>query len=49
VLEGVAAGAMLAMIAQTMLPEAYEHGGWLTGLMTVVGFLAAVLMGTLGR
>lgn len=49
VLEGVAAGAMLAMIAQTMLPEAYEHGGWLTGLMTVVGFLAAILMGTLGN
>jgi len=47
-LEGVAAGAMLAMIAQTMLPEAYEHGGWLTGLMTVIGFLAAIWMGTLG-
>lgn len=49
VLEGMAAGAMLAMIAQTMLPEAYEHGGWLTGLMTVIGFLAAIWMGTLGR
>jgi CRP-like cAMP-binding protein len=48
-LEGVAAGAMLAMIAQTMLPEAFEHGGWLTGLMTVVGFLAAIWMGTLGH
>lgn len=46
-LEGMAAGAMLAMIAQTMLPEAYDHGGWLTGLMTVVGFLAAIWMGTL--
>jgi zinc transporter ZupT len=48
VLEGMAAGAMLAMIAQTMLPEAYHHGGWLTGLMTVCGFLAAIWMGTLG-
>jgi len=47
-LEGLAAGAMLAMIAQTMLPEAYDHGGWLTGLMTVIGFLAAIWMGTLG-
>jgi CRP-like cAMP-binding protein len=47
-LEGMAAGAMLAMIAQTMLPEAYTHGGWLTGLMTVTGFLAAIWMGTLG-
>jgi CRP-like cAMP-binding protein len=47
-LEGMAAGAMLAMIAQTMLPEAFEHGGWLTGLMTVVGFLASIWMGILG-
>jgi zinc transporter ZupT len=47
-LEGAAAGAMLAMIAQTMLPEAYDHGGWLTGLMTVIGFLTAIWMGTLG-
>ena len=39
VLEGMAAGAMLAMIAQMMLPEAFDHGGWLTGLMTVIGFL----------
>jgi CRP-like cAMP-binding protein len=46
-LEGLAAGAMLAMIAQTMLPEAYDHGGWLTGIMTVIGFLAAIFMGTL--
>jgi len=46
-LEGMAAGAMLAMIAQTMLPEAFDHGGWLTGLMTVIGFLVAVFMGTL--
>ena len=46
-LEGMAAGAMLAMIAQTMLPEAFDHGGWLTGLMTVIGFLAAIWMGTL--
>jgi len=46
-LEGMAAGAMLAMIAQTMLPEAFDHGGWLTGLMTVVGFLSAIGMGML--
>lgn len=45
-MEGTAAGAMLAMIAQTMLPEAFEHGGWLTGLLTVVGFLAAIFVGT---
>jgi zinc transporter ZupT len=44
-LQGLAAGAMLAMIAQTMLPEAFAHGGWLTGLMTVSGFLAAIWLG----
>jgi len=46
-LQGLAAGAMLTMIAQTMLPEAFDHGGWLTGFMTVIGFLAAIYMGTL--
>ncbi len=45
--EGLAAGAMLAMIAETMLPEAAEQGGPANGLMTVLGFLAAVYVGTL--
>ena len=45
--EGLAAGAMLAMIAETMLPEAAEQGGPATGLMTVMGFLAAIYVGTL--
>jgi CRP-like cAMP-binding protein len=48
VVEGIAAGAMLAMIAETMLPEAAEQGGPANGLMTVFGFLAAVFVGTLG-
>ncbi len=47
--EGLAAGAMLAMIAQTMLPEAYEHGGWLVGILTVFGFLSALVFRTLGN
>lgn len=42
VLEGMAAGAMLTMIAETMLPEAYEHGGAIVGLSTLAGFLAAL-------
>lgn len=41
-IEGCAAGAMLTMIAQTMLPEAYRKGGWITGLTTLAGFLAAI-------
>lgn len=44
--EGAAAGAMLAMIAETMLPEAFEHGGHLVGIMTLLGFLAAIYVKT---
>lgn len=41
VITAVAAGAILAMIADTMLPEAFEQTHLLTGLITTVGFLAA--------
>lgn len=40
--EGIAAGAMLTMIAQTMLPEAFEQGGDVVGLSCLLGFLAAL-------
>jgi len=41
-IEGIAAGAMLTMIAETMLPEAFEQGGGtIVGLSTLTGFLAA--------
>jgi len=41
--EGMAAGAMLTMIAQTMIPEAVHIGGnKITGLSTLAGYLAAV-------
>ncbi len=46
-IEGIAAGAMLTMIAQTMLPESAYKGGSLTGLSTLLGFLAAVFFKTL--
>ena len=39
-----AAGAILAMLASTMLPEAAREGGPVVGLVTSAGFLAAVLM-----
>ena len=38
---GVAAGAILAMLADTMLPEAFEHAHQLAGLITALGFLLA--------
>ena len=48
VIEGAAAGAMLTMIAETMLPEAYENGGAVVGLSTLAGFLAALFVKSLG-
>jgi CRP-like cAMP-binding protein len=47
VFEGIAGGSMLAMTAQTMLPEAYEQNVWTVGIFTVLGFLAAVFFHTL--
>jgi zinc transporter, ZIP family len=37
----VAAGAILAMIADTMVPEAFEQTHILTGFITTLGFLTA--------
>ncbi|MEV4768245.1 ZIP family metal transporter [Micromonospora humida] len=37
----LAAGAILAMITDTMVPEAFEDAHLLVGLITVLGFLAA--------
>jgi CRP-like cAMP-binding protein len=45
--EGIAAGAMLTVIAETMLPEAYHRGGSVTGISTLLGFLAAIFFTTL--
>ena len=47
-IEGIAAGAMLTMIAQTMLPEAYIKGGNVVGLATLSGFLIALFFKELG-
>jgi len=42
-IEGLAAGAMLTMIAQTMIPEAVHLGGpKVVGLSTLIGYLSAV-------
>ncbi len=42
--QAFAAGAMLTMLADAMMPEAFEHGGKLVGLFTVLGFLAAAVL-----
>ncbi|MFI7124859.1 ZIP family metal transporter [Nonomuraea sp. NPDC050153] len=46
---GVAAGAILAMVADTMIPEAFERAHTLTGLIATIGFLAAFAVERLGE
>ena len=43
-----AAGAILAMLADTMIPEAFEQTHDLTGLIIVAGFLAAFILSKVG-
>ncbi|HQI02244.1 MAG TPA: ZIP family zinc transporter, partial [Deltaproteobacteria bacterium] len=38
------AGAVLAMLADTMIPEAFGEERTFAGLITVVGFLASFMM-----
>jgi ZIP family zinc transporter len=45
----VAAGAILAMLADTMIPEAFAEAHDFSGLITVLGFLAAFLLSKLGE
>jgi ZIP family zinc transporter len=40
--QAFAAGAMLTMLADTMMPEAFAEGGKPVGLLTVLGFTLAV-------
>jgi len=42
VVQTFAGGAILMMLANTMIPEAYEHGGKLAGVFTVMGFAVSV-------
>lgn len=47
VVQGLGAGAMLTMVAETMLPEAFEQGGSVVGISTLLGFLTACFFNTL--
>lgn len=42
--QAFAAGAMLTMLADAMMPEAFEHGGKTAGLFTVLGFLVSAML-----
>jgi ZIP family zinc transporter len=46
-IQAFAGGAVLTMLADTMMPQAYQHGGRAVGLLTVLGFAAAYLLATM--
>jgi zinc transporter, ZIP family len=46
-IQAFAAGAILVMLVDTMIPEAFEHGGALVGLVTLAGFTTAFLLSTI--
>ena len=48
VVTALAAGAVLAMLTDTMIPEAVEGTGDATGLIAGAGFLTAFAIGQLG-
>ncbi len=45
----IAAGAILSMLVDTMIPEAFEQAHNFAGLITVTGFLAAFILGKLSE
>ena len=45
VTQAFAGGATIAVLADTLMPEAYEDGGWWVGLATTFGFFTAYLLG----
>jgi ZIP family zinc transporter len=47
--QSFAAGAILMMLANTMIPEAYGHGGKLAGVFLVLGFSVSVWVIVLER
>jgi ZIP family zinc transporter len=42
--QAFAAGAILTMLADTMMPDAYKHGGNVAGVVTTLGFATAFLI-----
>jgi len=43
-IQAFAGGAILMMLANSMMPEAYEHGRKMAGVFTVLGFFVSVAM-----
>lgn len=47
VIQAMAGGAILSMLASTMMPEAYELGGSMVAFATIAGFLGGFLVTTI--
>lgn len=45
----IAAGAILTMLSDTMIPEAFEKGHNVIGIITVIGFLTAFMLSKLSE
>ncbi|WP_040792851.1 ZIP family metal transporter [Nocardia paucivorans] len=45
VVQAFAGGATIAVLADSLMPEAYREGGWWVGMATAAGFLVAFLLG----
>ncbi|PXX65151.1 ZIP family zinc transporter [Nocardia tenerifensis] len=43
--QAFAGGATIAVLADSLMPEAYKEGGWWVGMATAAGFLVAFLLG----
>ncbi|MGW0181345.1 ZIP family metal transporter [Nocardia sp. NPDC003345] len=43
--QAFAGGATIAVLADSLMPEAYKEGGWWVGMATAGGFLVAFLLG----
>ena len=49
ILKAYGAGALIAMTAETMIPEAFHNGPRYSGVLAGVGFAALILLGELAR
>jgi zinc transporter, ZIP family len=47
-IDGFAAGALLVMLIDSMIPEAARRAGNVAGLVTVLGFAVAAALSNLG-
>jgi ZIP family zinc transporter len=45
IVQAFAGGATIAVLADTLMPEAYRDGGWWVGLATSLGFFVAFVLG----